>query len=660
MVLTSGARGVWVPARNRVDVESAVREIYDVHYARLAGWTASLVGDTDLAHDLATEAFLKLFREFRQRGRAAPVAVHRDRQPRARPLAQARPGGGRLPAPPGRARRRRPRPRPRHHPHRPRRRRWPCPTGCASSSCSTTSPTCPWPPWPGRSRSPRAPSSETCSTPASAWRRSWERPDDPRPPRGVLRARARATSASSHPLPDHWDSLVERSRRPARRSWVPYVAVAAAAAVVGGGARHRRPARATAPTASRQPRPAPRPRPPTPPSVPAPTSAATSSAPVASSTPVTTVPSGPLPVPASFDLVSMTNAGDGHLFAIGAATCPQGPCTSVVASEDDGRTWTARSTFDGPRAGGPARHPGRPRRGRRGALRHAAGRLRLRQHRPADDRRWAQLARRGRRPAHRALPRDRRVTRVDGDRACRCSHAEPDRGCSDLQPRTGSVGDDSTTAVALDGVPSHGDGAWVTLDGEDAYYNVTQPDGSPVPADAAVRHARRSCRCRRGAPTGMWVSGTASTPRHALRRLPQRGPAGRRSTRWPSRPTRGRRGAPATAPDLGRPGARRGLADRERRHPPGRGAGRAGVQHARTPRPRRGSSPAPTAAAAGAAARAAPSGTVRLGRRGGWPAGLRRRRREGLLGQPRLGGDLHRGAAAPVGGLPPVDVRART
>ncbi len=65
MVLTSGARGVWVPARNRVDVESAVREIYDVHYARLAGWTARLVGDTDLAHDLATEAFLKLFREFR-------------------------------------------------------------------------------------------------------------------------------------------------------------------------------------------------------------------------------------------------------------------------------------------------------------------------------------------------------------------------------------------------------------------------------------------------------------------------------------------------------------------------------------------------------------------------------------------------------------------
>ena len=49
---------------DRSQVEAAVRELYDVHYPRLAGWTAKLVGDTDLAHDLATEAFLKLFREF--------------------------------------------------------------------------------------------------------------------------------------------------------------------------------------------------------------------------------------------------------------------------------------------------------------------------------------------------------------------------------------------------------------------------------------------------------------------------------------------------------------------------------------------------------------------------------------------------------------------
>jgi len=56
--------GVGVATRDRVDVEAAVREVYDVHYGRLAGWTARLVGDHDLAHDLATEAFLKLFRDF--------------------------------------------------------------------------------------------------------------------------------------------------------------------------------------------------------------------------------------------------------------------------------------------------------------------------------------------------------------------------------------------------------------------------------------------------------------------------------------------------------------------------------------------------------------------------------------------------------------------
>lgn len=60
----TGRGGLAVPARDTADTESAVRELYDVHYARLAGWTARLVGDPDLAHDLATEAFVRLFREF--------------------------------------------------------------------------------------------------------------------------------------------------------------------------------------------------------------------------------------------------------------------------------------------------------------------------------------------------------------------------------------------------------------------------------------------------------------------------------------------------------------------------------------------------------------------------------------------------------------------
>lgn len=46
------------------DVEADVREVYQAHYGRLAGWTNKLVGDPDIAHDLATEAFVRLYKEF--------------------------------------------------------------------------------------------------------------------------------------------------------------------------------------------------------------------------------------------------------------------------------------------------------------------------------------------------------------------------------------------------------------------------------------------------------------------------------------------------------------------------------------------------------------------------------------------------------------------
>lgn len=45
-------------------VETELREVYDAHYGRLAGWANKLVGDPDLAHDLATEAFLRLIRDW--------------------------------------------------------------------------------------------------------------------------------------------------------------------------------------------------------------------------------------------------------------------------------------------------------------------------------------------------------------------------------------------------------------------------------------------------------------------------------------------------------------------------------------------------------------------------------------------------------------------
>lgn len=44
--------------------QDAVREVYDAHYGQLVGWTTKLVGDRDLAHDFATEAFVKLLRHW--------------------------------------------------------------------------------------------------------------------------------------------------------------------------------------------------------------------------------------------------------------------------------------------------------------------------------------------------------------------------------------------------------------------------------------------------------------------------------------------------------------------------------------------------------------------------------------------------------------------
>lgn len=58
-----GGGGAAVQPRS-AQVEAAVRQVYDVHYGRLAGWARTLVGDPDLAHDLATEAFVRLIRDW--------------------------------------------------------------------------------------------------------------------------------------------------------------------------------------------------------------------------------------------------------------------------------------------------------------------------------------------------------------------------------------------------------------------------------------------------------------------------------------------------------------------------------------------------------------------------------------------------------------------
>lgn len=44
--------------------ELAVREVYDAHFGRLVGWATPLLSDRDLAHDVATDAFIKLVKHW--------------------------------------------------------------------------------------------------------------------------------------------------------------------------------------------------------------------------------------------------------------------------------------------------------------------------------------------------------------------------------------------------------------------------------------------------------------------------------------------------------------------------------------------------------------------------------------------------------------------
>jgi len=52
--------------RSADPVQDAVHEVFVAHYGHLAGWAAHLVGDRDLGHDVATEAFTRLLSHWHQ------------------------------------------------------------------------------------------------------------------------------------------------------------------------------------------------------------------------------------------------------------------------------------------------------------------------------------------------------------------------------------------------------------------------------------------------------------------------------------------------------------------------------------------------------------------------------------------------------------------
>lgn len=60
MVTAGAARAQRVAAAAVSAREDAARALWNEHYGQLAGWCASLVGDRDVAHDIASEAFTRL------------------------------------------------------------------------------------------------------------------------------------------------------------------------------------------------------------------------------------------------------------------------------------------------------------------------------------------------------------------------------------------------------------------------------------------------------------------------------------------------------------------------------------------------------------------------------------------------------------------------
>lgn len=60
MAVVLVSAGVPDAAATSMSRDEAARLLWDLHYAPLAGWCASLVGDRDAAHDIASEAFTRL------------------------------------------------------------------------------------------------------------------------------------------------------------------------------------------------------------------------------------------------------------------------------------------------------------------------------------------------------------------------------------------------------------------------------------------------------------------------------------------------------------------------------------------------------------------------------------------------------------------------
>ena len=314
---------------------------------------------------------------------------------------------------------------------------------------------------------------------------------------------------------DRWESIVTEASRPQRRHVLPYLAGAAAVVLIGGvvwGTGRgpstdlaSDPASSTAasvPTVTVTKTVPPK-------VVPAPSDGA-------SSTPSTPASTGPLPAPATFVPVSMTNGGEGALRALGSAVCPGSTsCVSVVGSDDDGGTWTSRATFTTYTAEGMARHTpdgGNQLVGLRFAtpdVGYAYGSQVFRT--TNGGYRFESMDVGGRRVLSLEIGGGT-VWMVTADE-CKHGDGPADRGCTGLEIWSAPVSATTATKVEALDLPNTVESAWLSMDGGDAYVSVSYLDQETQTLPRRVSGDRATLKRPDGCPAlgGVWVWGTANT-----------------------------------------------------------------------------------------------------------------------------------------------------
>ena len=324
-------------------------------------------------------------------------------------------------------------------------------------------------------------------------------------------ARERADIRELPAAADHWEALVAEASRPRRRHVLPYLAAAAAVVLVGGvvWGTNRAPSTelasdATSSTSAVSTVTVTRTQ--------APTAALPSPGGSPSVAPSTPAATQPLPVPNSFDIVSMTQADGSHLYALGAAKCGTTACTAVIVSDDNGATWTTRSSFTELTTPGPRSTPDRANQlvGIRFATKEIGYIYGSATLRTVDGgRSWNPVDVDGRI----VLSLETDGTKVWMATAASCQHgAGPAaQGCADLRVRSGAVTDPATQPVTVPPTPSAVDSAWITMDGSDAYLNRTS--SAPMTPWTPVRLSGKPGLLsvpKECSNDGMWVSGTAN------------------------------------------------------------------------------------------------------------------------------------------------------